>query len=275
MNILESILYGILSGVSRFLPISSSGHQQLFKYIMGVTTPTPIADLFIHIALLLALIFSNSTYLERLNRERISKSGNSRTTKRIDVAASYDNRLLQTATISLIVLFFVLSFLHDHFTKIAPLALCFLLNGIALYFPEHLPHGDKDSRKMSTLDSLIIGLSGALSILPGLSCVGFCLTAAVCRGADKSKAIGWVFVISIPAILCCIVLDFITMFTAGVGVVSFVIIIGYILSALFAFVFAIIGISVLRYIISRSDFTGLAFYSWGAAILCFILYLTA
>ena len=74
MNILESILYGIISGFTEFLPISSVGHQRLLRIFYGVESPEPLRDIFVHLACLTVVFLSCGTYIEKLRREQILNS---------------------------------------------------------------------------------------------------------------------------------------------------------------------------------------------------------
>lgn len=275
MQVLESIIYGIISGLTEFLPISSTGHQSLLKMFFGAQS-VPLLDFVVHIGLLLAVFISCGTYIEKLKRQiRAAASGKGRHPRVMDRTADFESRLIRSAMIPMLLSMIIFSVIRKDDFGLLGLAFFFTINGVIVYIPEHLPHGNKDAIQMSRMDSILMGVFGALSVFPGFSRVGISASYAFGRGADKSKAINWIIVLSIPALLFSILLDFIAMFSSGVGVISFSIIIGYLLAALFAFCAGIFGISLVRFFTARAGFSSMGYYSWGAALLAFILYLTA
>ena len=73
MSIIGSIIYGIVSGLTEILPVSSQANQMVMRQIFGVSHKEPIRDLLVHIAILAALLlacrgmFSSGNHcLERL-----------------------------------------------------------------------------------------------------------------------------------------------------------------------------------------------------------------
>lgn len=275
MKILESIFYGIISGLTEFLPISSTGHQGLLKIFFGVQA-APLLDLFVHVGLLLAVVTTSGTYIQRLKRQLRTETAARAGQNRIkDRAAAYDNQLIRIASVTMILVMILFSVTLQNGISLIWMAVFFAVNGVIVYVPEHLPHGNKDASQMSKLDSIMIGIFGALSFFPGVSRIGASASCAIGRGADKSKVINWILVLSIPALLFSMLLDLISMFTTGLGAISFTIVLGYFFAAGFAFVAGIIGISLVRYFIVRLGFSSLGFYCWGAALLSLILYLTA
>lgn len=276
MNILESIVYGLISGLSEFIPISSLGHQKLMKIFLGVDSPEPLRDIFVHIAFLAAVFIGCGTYIEKMHRQlqQNTKPARHRVQRR-DRRAFYDVSLLKSASFTLVLVMVVLRIVVKTSDSLSVIAFLFLINGIILFLPEYLPQGNKDAWKLSGFDSFLIGLGSALSALPGFSRVGCGLSCAVMRGADKVKAYNWMLILTIPAALLFLVFDIIVIFQVGIGVVTFIGVLGYILSGMFAFVSSILGIYLMRFILVRSNMTVFAFYSWGIALLSFLLHLSA
>lgn len=276
MNVIQSILYGLVSGLCRFVPISASGHQMILAKLFGSTSHAPLRHILIHIAILAAIIVSCGTYLEKLRRAiklRTRRSVQSRSIAQKQIG--YDIRLYQSATIPmiiLIVLFYLIGWSGGSYMSAAIL---FALNGIILYLPDYLPQSNKDSRNMSVLDSFLLALSGALSMVTGLSGIGIGASCAIARGADRGKAYSWMILLTIPVLVLFIAFDIFGIFRYGFGVHSLIDFIGCILSALSAFFSALLGIYLMRFAVIRSGFGAFAFYNWGAAILSFLLFLIA
>ena len=275
MNILESIVYGLISGLSEFLPISSLGHQQLLKIFFGSTDPQPLRDIFVHLSFLIAVWVGCGTYIEKLRRELQQNTKTKiRRSQQRDRKSFYDVSLLKGASFIMIFGMIVLRMIFKEQRSLAGIAFLFLLNGIFIIIPEYMPQGNKDSRKMSGFDSFLLGFGSALSVLPGFSRVGIALSAAVARGADKVKAYSWILVLTVPMVLLLLVFDLVLIFQAGFGSVTFVAMLGYILSGLFSFVSSLAAIYLMRFLLVRSSISAFAYYSWGAALLSFLLYLS-
>lgn len=275
MTFLQSLLYGLISGLAAFLPISSRGHQLLMKQVFGINTPTPVADIFIHIAVIFAVFFSCRTYINKILRYTRSDNKRNAADKQMDRSIRFDLRLIRGSILPLVIIMALYLITKNFFNSMLLTALLFILNGVIVYLPEHMAHGNKDAGKLSAFDGILLGSARALSVFPGLSGVGAAISCSVARGADVQKSLNWIFIISIPASVCMIVLEMIGIFITGIGVMTFSVFLGYLIAAIIAFAAALIGIYVMRFIAGHSGFSGFGFYSWGAALLAFILYLTA
>lgn len=272
MNLLESLIYGLISGLSEFLPISCQGHQALVKHIFGVESPEPVRDIFVHMAILVAVIVASGTYLDRIRRERKMKSSRRRGMQ-AERTVFQELRVIRTAAIPMLLGILVYIFAGKLGNSFGWLTLFFVINGLILYIPEHLPHANKGTAQLGPFDSLLIGLFGGLSFLPGVSRVGGSLSCAVARGADQAKAYNWILILSIPALILLVIIDFISIFTAGLGQITLLGILGYFISAIAAFGAAFAGIYFMRRLVSQSSITFFSFYCWGIALLSFFLYL--
>lgn len=272
MNILESLLYGLISGFSEFLPISAQGHQALMKHIFGITSPEPIRDIFIHIAMLVSVYVSSVAYLERMKREKKIRSSRKRGIQ-ADRAVTQELRLIRTAAIPMLLGVLLTVFTRNVGKNVGWLTLFFVINGAIIYIPEHLARANKSAGQLGPLDSLLIGFFGGLSCLPGISRVGGSLSCAIGRGAEQSKAYDWILILSIPALIALLVVDVIGIFFTGFGVINFLSVVGYFISAIAAFVSSFAGIYLMRRLVAQSSITFFAFYCWCMAFLSFFLYL--
>lgn len=273
LNWLESVLYGLVSGFAEFLPISSNAHQLVLMHLCGAGKTDPARNLFIHIALLLAVYTCLRTTLDSLRREKRQRSS---TRHHTYVSRNhYDIQLIRNAVFPMLAGLFLISYIFKQQTNLLFTALFFIINGIVLFLPDRMMQGNKDARSMSAFDSILLGLSGALSALPGVSRVGSMTSLAVARGASRQNALHWALLLSIPALIALIFLDVLSIVTVGGSVSFFSNLFSYILSALFAYVGGYLGTGLMRFLTVRVGFSGFAYYSWGAGLLTFLLYLTA
>lgn len=275
MNFFESLLYGLVSGFSQILPISSSGHQQLMMSLFGLHSPPALLNLLAHVACLAAIVIGLRPYLLRLRKERMVLRRKSRRKNASAPAIyTYDIRLIQTAALPMLIGMLLHFWLRKFSLSILIYALLFFINGLVLLFQEYLSHGNKDSKKLTGVDSIFLGFFSALGVIPGISRVGVGLSYCIARGADQKKACSWILTLSIPALLMLIVLDLIDLFSFGFGIASFTGFVFVVAGAAAAFGAAYLAVHILRYFSQEQGYIGFSYYSIGAAILCLILFLT-
>lgn len=126
---------------------------------------------------------------------------------------------------------------------------------------------------MSPLDGLLVGISAALGVFPGISRVTAVTAASVARGAEPQLGYRWALLLSVPALAVLILFDIISMFTVGLSGVTFWAFVQFLISGVMAFAGAYIAIMLVKNAIQKSGIFNFAYYCWGAAILTFILYL--
>lgn len=273
MTWLEGIIYGLISGLSEFLPISSQAHQSLLLMMFGLDGREPIRDLLVHLALLASFFTACRTLLSKLRRDnalarRVRASRNAAAYSGI-----YDLRLVRTAALPMLAGLLIYAAVAKIESNGVLLALFLILNGFILYLPDRFPQGNKDARSMFALESILIGVCGALSAFPGVSRISAVSAVSVMRGADRGSALNWSLLLSIPALAIFACFDVLGIINAGAAAVTFPIVAGYLLSAAAAYIGGYLGILAVRSIVSRTGITGFAYYSWGAALLSFVIYL--
>ena len=274
MSLLQSVLYGLISGLSEFMPVSSHAHQSLMRYMFGVDTRDSLQDLLVHIGLIMAIYEACRERIYLLLREQKILSTSRRSRQRfLGGRTLYDLRLLTTATVSLLMGLILSFFTVNMENDLLSLIVFLTINALILLFSEHAPHGNRDARTMSRLDGVAIGIVGAFSVFPGISRTGAICAYARARGADSHSTANWAVLLGIPALLFAVFFDVFWMVSAGIGTVTFYAVACYFLSGIASFCGGYLGISILRIALNHSGLSGFAYYSIGAALFSFILYL--
>ena len=264
MNLIKTLLYGLVSGITEILPISSSGHQAVFRKILGDSEHLDMCNLFVHIGILLALMYSCKPLWDRMRAAGTRRSGKS--------AAANDRRIVKDATVPFVIVSLALIFLNSGRLSLLWVAALFVLNGVILFLPTCIATGNKDSRSMSVFDGILIGLFGALSVFPGLSRIGTMTSVISVRGAERNHGIVWAIALSIPALLLLIIGDIYFAITQGVSF-YFSYFFHYLISFIGAFIGCCIAVRVVRRLTRMIGLSFFSYYCWGMAILTFALFL--
>ncbi len=207
MTTFDSILLGILQGITEFLPVSSSGHLTLVEHLLGATETSLFYDIMLHVASLLAVVI----YF----RKRI-----------VTLFTSLFNRDMRAErkTVFMIALSTVATAVLIPITKPlvyrlkadpAFLLPAFLATAILLFTAQKRVAGRPGKGELGFLDALIVGLFQGFAVIPGISRSGSTIAAGLLRGAAPAVAFEYAFLLSIPAIGGAMVLEI-----AGGGVTS-------------------------------------------------------
>lgn len=272
MNWLESLFYGIVSGITEFLPISSFAHEQLFCKLFGISNIDPLQNLLIHLALIISVFTGCSTTIGQIRRAQLTHR---RDRNRIRGNNNLlELRFLNNAVLPLILGYFILSHLVTINVTVVTIAIFSFVNFLILIFQSRMMQGNKDERTMSLFDSITLGLSGALSVFPGISRISVMLTASTMRGIGKAKAIEWTILLSIPALALLGFYDILNLMSAGGAAAVSGNIICYILSTGSAYVAGYMGILLIKTFAVQKDFSSFAYYSLGIMMFALFLYLS-
>ncbi len=201
MDILESIILGIVQGLTEFLPVSSSGHLQLAKEIMGVEIADNLTsfNIALHAATVLSTIVVLWSEIWRLLKGAFVFSG------KINEEQSYILKIV----ISMIPIGIVGVFCEDYINQISGNMLvvgAMLLCTSALlsfaYFAK-----PRQKMTISYRDSLIIGIAQACATLSGLSRSGSTIATGLLLGNKKESVAQFSFLMVLPPILGKALLD--------------------------------------------------------------------
>ena len=273
MSLIERLIYGLFSGLTEFLPVSSQGHQAIMLRLFGVDHRDPVLDFFVHTGVLFALLIACKNVFASLRREHMLSKRNRNRNRTYERKGVYELRLFKTAIVPMILGMLVYWVTRKAEFKPLLLVLYFVINGIIIIIPEYMAHGNKDARAMTGWDGILLGFSACISAIPGISRIATMSALTTARGADRQSALNWILSLCAPALAVWLGFDIVNLIIQGFDPISFVTVLGYILSAAAAFGGAYPGIVAMRYLTVQIGYAGFAYYSWGAAMFSFVLYL--
>lgn len=274
MSFIQSLIFGLISGFAEFLPVSSEAHMILLGRLFGFEDVGGGMRLSVHLGAAAALVLSCMPQISRISREnRIASLPSRRRKRQPDTVCLLDWRVLKTAAFLLLLGFIAYPWVGDQGQRLWILGLGLIFNGMILYIPQFMPGANKDARSISRLDAMLIGLSGALGVLPGISRTAALSSAGLLRGCDRDYALHLTLLLSLPALFLLLLIDLAQMIAFGIPGFGFASVIGMFTSCVMSFIGAYFGIKIMRFLSVKAGYSAFAYYSWGAALFAFILYL--
>lgn len=249
MNNLDAFILGVIQGLTEFLPVSSSGHLELGKAILGDTSVPEESLMFtvvVHFATALSTIVVFRKDIIEILSGLFSFKWNEET--------QFSAKIVLSMIPAVIVGLFFEEQLEALFGGNIMLVGCMLLvTAVLLYFADRA----KDTQKTVTFsNAFIIGVSQAVAMIPGISRSGATISTSVLLGNDKSKAARFSFLMVIPLIFGKIAKDLMDgAITTQTGNVS-VLVIGFIS----AFVAGLIACTWMIKLVKKSKLSWFAIY---------------
>ena len=276
LSFLETLILGLISGFAEVLPVSAQAHRIVILKVLGMNGDSAVLRLMIHMGTVFALYFYCKGHIVRMMRaRRLVRVPKNRRKRPLDTEALMDFNFLKTALIPVILGALIYSRLNFGKGQLLWAAGFLVLNGIILYVPQYLPGSNKQSGALSRVDSLYFGLGGFLGMFPGISAVGSAVSIGSVRGMDLDKAFGFALLLNIPVNLCLAVLDLFTLVSGGAGSLAFSALVFSLFAGAAACVSVVLAIHMMKKIAANLGYSIFSFYSWGAALLTFLLYLAA
>ena len=264
MTWLEAIVYGLIQGLSEFLPVSSSGHLALLPYIMSIPDPGVVFDLMMHLGTALAVII----YF----RKDILSYARTLTPSLMNFNIGGESRWFTRNFIfsTFVSIFFIVCLLLPSKMARTPWIIVFNM----AFFGLLLWLADRKSRSSTQLESPmekgmqwkmagLIGLAQALAIFPGVSRSGITLSMALFMGMKRKEAGQFSFLLSLPIILAGIFKEIPDLIKVGNSDSLEVLLIGI----LTAFVVGWITIHFFMKLIGKIELKYFTFYRWILAAL--------
>lgn len=276
MSLLQAILMGLIQGITEFLPVSSSGHLAIFQYIFKVNTDTGMLfEVMLHLGTLVAVCVVFWKDVKKLFIEGISLIGDVCVNLKVFFSrrfggGSEDYRrvvknayrkfvlLIIITTIPTGIIGIVLNGVVDSASSslLVP-GICLIINAIVLLMVGSLPGGRKKVKASSYKDAAAVGVAQGIAVLPGISRSGSTISACLALGFDRSFAVKYSFIASLPAIVGANLLELRHLGDAVSGGDNFFY---YLIGMVVAGVVGYVCIRIMMYVVSNKKFTYFAYY---------------
>ncbi len=277
MSYLSAVILGIVQGVAEFLPISSSGHLAIFQNFFGLTNAEEenlFFDVLLHLGTLVAVFVAYRKEIAALIVEflEMTRLKTPAAGKRPDYPSRRMILMLIVATLPLLLVLPIKDKIEQLYYNTFFIAGALFVTGLLLFLADRMGRGGKTERNMTLLDAVVVGFSQAVAVVPGLSRSGTTIAAGLVRGMERSFAVRFSFLMSIPAVLGANLLSLIDAIKAGIDTSLLPV---YLVGVVTAMVFGYLSIRLLKFISERGSFGGFSYYCWGAGIVTLILSLVA
>ena len=193
MEIIDAIILGIIQGLTEFLPVSSSGHLELGKAILGDNS-VPEESLLFTVILHFATALSTIVVFRKDVWEIISGL--------LQFKWNEESKFSIKIILSMLPAIFIGLFFEEQLEaffggNVRFVGFMLLITAVLLYFADKATNTNK---KVSFENAFIVGISQAIAMLPGISRSGATISTSVLLGVDKSKAARFSFLMVVPLI---------------------------------------------------------------------------
>ena len=199
MTILDSIILGILQGLTEFLPVSSSGHLVFVEKLLGHKDVPLLYDILLHVASLFAVFIFFRKKLFSLAKECFSTTYNK--------SHKYVMMILVSTAMTGALLVVTKPIMKSIKEEPVYLTVAFAFTAILLLIAQSFFKKTVPDKEISWKDAVVIGLFQGIAVLPGVSRSGSTITGALFRKIPAAEAVEYSFILAIPAILGALLLE--------------------------------------------------------------------
>ncbi len=202
MTIIDSIILGIVQGITEFLPVSSSGHLQLARELLGIElTQSLTFDIALHCGTVCSTLVILWQEIWSVLRGLFAPKWGESHSYVVKILIS----MLPVGVVGVLFKDQLEELLASQY-NILIVGVMLLLSALLLYFAHRTP-ADRKGRDISFRDSFVIGLAQAAAVMPGLSRSGSTIATGIILGDDRAKVARFSFLMVLLPILGSLLLD--------------------------------------------------------------------
>lgn len=272
LNWLQSILFGLVSGAADIIPVSGQAHRLLLLKFYGVNQMPNLLALLLHLSVAAALYLSSQGQFVRMNRARaLARIPKKKRKRPLDMRSMMDWSLIKTMLVPTVIGLLLNSRVRGWSVNMFLIAGMLFVNGLILYIPQFLPTSNRDSRTLTRLEGVLMGLGAGASVLPGISTVGIMVSIASVCGIERLYGLNMTFIVKLFFLIGLMVYDVLAIITDGLGGLTVMLLAQYLFTGLLSFGASMFAIRLLRRLAPEHGFHTFGVYCWGLALFTFIL----
>lgn len=247
MSLLEAIILGIVQGLTEFLPVSSSGHLELGKALLGIEANSDVTfTVVVHGATVLSTIVVFHRDILGLIKGALQFRWNESTEYILKIAIS-------AIPVVVIGLFFKEEIESLFSNNVLLVGSMLLVTGALLAFTYYAP---QDGDEVSNFKAFLIGIAQAIAVLPGISRSGSTIAVGLLLGVDKKKVARFSFLMVLIPIIGANTKDILDGGMANSSVSALTLLVGFIA----AFVSGVLACRWMIAIVTRGKLIHFAYY---------------
>lgn len=254
MEIIKSVILGLVQGLAEFLPISSSGHLVIFADILNFHEDGIAFEVFVHFGTLLSIFVAfRKELLQMINapvKVWIEKSQDPELNEYLkwDVFI-----IIATIPAGIIGLTFK-DQIETAFSNVLFVYFMLAITGLLMTITPKLKAKDTP---LTGVNTFIMGLAQSFAILPGISRSGSTIFTGLALGIDREKAARFSFIMSIPAVFGAVLLKVKDLIEIGIDANSLV---NYVVGTIVAFISGYYAIIWLLDIVKKGKLKWFGYY---------------
>ncbi|HGK7819995.1 TPA: undecaprenyl-diphosphate phosphatase [Streptococcus pyogenes] len=253
IELLKAIFFGIIEGITEWLPVSSTGHLILVQEFIRLNQDKAFIEMFNIVIQLGAIIAVMLIYFERLNPFQPGK-----TAREVQLTWQLWLKVVIACIPSILVALPLDNWFEAHFYFMVPIAIALIVYGIAFIWIEKRNAQQEpavtDLARMSYKTAFFIGCFQVLSIVPGTSRSGATILGAIILGTSRTVAADFTFFLAIPTMFGYSGLKAVKFFLDGHHL-DFAQVLILLVASLTAFVVSLLAIRFLTDYVKKHDFT--------------------
>ena len=254
VSVIETVILGIIQGLTEWLPVSSSGHLSVAKELLGLRPPV-VFYVLLHLGtLVIVVVYFRRDVLEILEAlaRRDLKSDDGRLGLFIVLGS------IPTAVIG----YAFRDFFKSFFDNLVVVGMGLIATGFLLFLSERR----KGERALNWLDSLLIGIAQGIAIIPGVSRSGATISTGLLHRISRETAFKFSFLLSIPAVLGATVEE-----SGDLGLlIGEEALIALVLGVAVSMIVGYMSLRLLQKLVLKQRFHWFAFYCWAAGAIIII-----